>query len=319
MIEQQEKTYGEGTKLSQGMRMMICPCCGEEREESVERGATCGHCGARQVGEPLTQPDQLLPKLGPALIAFGVAIAVLGIFLAAWVLGNDLRVGRVFLVTLLGDGWKTTRLMLAADPRLPYYRIIQYDATRLAFVLSAVLIPLSVLGIWLARRAERLAEATPHLFSGRRLAKASLALCGVWLASLTTVIAFSVPERVEGFRERRRAETRAVMYQLHQQALQKYYQEYGSYPQELPDLSRVNAESTPRADYWEQPFTYQPVGVIASNGASIIFSNYKLVSAGADGRFATEDDLVMIDGIILEGSSKSDPNRLAMEDLFPSN
>ncbi len=319
MIAQQEKTIGEGRDLPQGMRMMICPCCGKEREESVEKGATCGHCGARQVGEPLTQPDRLLPKLGPALIAFVVAMAVLGTFLAVWVLGNDLRVGRVLMVNLLGDGWKSTRLMLAADPRLPHYRIVQYDATRLAFVLSAILIPLSLVGIWLARRAERLAAATPHLFSGRRLAKASLVLCGVWLASLTTVIAFSIPERVQGFRERRRAETRAAMYQLHQQALQKYYQEYGSYPQELPDLSRVNAEATPRADYWDQPFTYQPVGVIASKGASIIFSNYKLVSAGADGKFATDDDLVMIDGIILEGSPERDPNRLALEDLFPSN
>lgn len=319
MTVQQEKMNGEGRNLPLGMRTMICPCCGEKREESVEKGATCDHCGARQVGAPLTQPDQLLPKLGPALIAFGVAIAVLGIFLATWVLGNDLRVGRVLLVTLLGDGWKTTRLMLAADPRLPYYRIFQYDATRLAFVLSAILIPLSMLGIWLARRAERLALATPHLFTGRRLAKASLTLCGIWLASLTTVIALSIPERVNGFRERRRAETRVVMYQLHQQALQKYYQEYGSYPQELPDLSRVSAEATPRADYWDQPFTYQPVGVIASKGASIIFSNYKLVSAGADGKFATEDDLVMIDGIILEGSAEHDPNRLALEDLFLSN
>lgn len=299
--------------------MMTCPCCGEGRENSVEKGATCGHCGARQVGDPLTPPDLLLPKLGPSLVAFGVAISILIIFLGAWVLGNDLRVGRVLLVTLLGDGWKATRLLLEADPRLPYYRIVRYDATRLAFFLSMILIPLSVLGIWLSRRAERLVQVTPHRFTGQRLAKVSLTLCGVWLVGLTTVVAFHIPERVNGFRERRRAETRVVMYQLHQQALQKYYQEYGSYPQELPDLSRVNAEAAPRTDYWEQPFTYQPVGVIASKGASIIFSNYKLVSAGADGRFATDDDLVMIDGIILEGSSKHDPNRVALEDLFPGN
>jgi hypothetical protein len=300
------------------MGEMRCPCCGHERECNVEKGASCGRCGARQVGMPLTPPDRLLPKVGPALIAGGVTISVMAIFLTAWVLSNDARVFRVAVISLLGEEWKITRSLLAADPSLPYYRIFRYDAVRLAFWLSSILIPLSLLGVWLSRRAKRLVQSSPNLFTGRRLAQGSLVLSTATLVGLCGITVSLIPEQLERFRERRRAQTRAVMYQLHQQALQKYYVEYGSYPQELIDLSRVNVDLPSQLDPWEQPFTYQPVGVIASKGASIIFSNYRLVSAGADGRFATADDLVMIDGIIVEGDSAKTENGLSIEDLFPS-
>ena len=282
---------------------MICPCCGGEREVAAME---CRACGARQVGTPLLPPDVVLPKMGPALMALGCAILVVTVFLAAWIFGNDMKVGRVFLVTLLGEGTKLTRNLLQADPKLPYYRVFSYDAYRLAFLLSLALIPLSLMGIWLARRARRLATQWPERFGGGKLARVSLALSTVWLVVFSTVTVTSVPEAIERGRAKRRAATRAVMYQLHQQALQKYYQEYGSYPQELSDLARINAEASPRLDYWERSFSYLPVGVIASKGSAISFSNYKLVSAGADGKFGSPDDLTMIDGVIIEGPVEED-------------
>jgi hypothetical protein len=282
---------------------MVCPCCGNQREiTSIE----CSSCGARQVGEPLAPPDLLLPKLGPAFIALACGILVIVAFLSAWIFGNDMRVGQALLVALLGDGTKLTESLLQADPKLPYYRIFSYDAYRMASFLSIGLIPLSFAGIWLARRAMRLAQSDPSRFGGASLAKTSFVLSATLFLTFSTAGITSIPAAIERGRAKRLAATHARMYQLHRQALQKYYKEYGSYPQELSDLSRVSAESAPQIDYWERTFSYLPESVIASKGMAISFSNYKLVSAGPDGKFGTEDDITMVDGVIVSGQSEND-------------
>jgi hypothetical protein len=74
----------------------------------------------------------------------------------------------------------------------------------------------------------------------------------------------------------------------------------------LADLSRVNASGAPQSDYWERNFEYKPVAVIASKGSGISLSDYKLISSGPDGKFGTEDDITMIDGVIIE--SQNDPD-----------
>ena len=263
---------------------MICPCCGEER---LIAAIECLSCGARQVGPPLAPPDRLLPNMGPAMSALAVAILVVMVFLAVWIFSSDMKVGRAMVVGVLGDGTRLTRSMLAADPRLPYYRIFAYDAVRQAFYLSIVLIPLSLLGVRLARRARRLASGAPNLFGGTGMARAAMIMSSSLLVLFTTITAFSLPEAFE----RGRAKKRAA----------KYYNEYGSYPQDLADLSRIKAENSPKLDYWEQPFTYTPVGEIASNGSAVSLTTYKLVSAGADVKIGTADDLTMIDGVVQEG------------------
>ena len=283
---------------------MVCPCCGEDREIAA---MACDSCGARQVGPPLAQPDHLLPKLGPAMIAIGCAVLVLVIFLAAWIFSNDSKVGRVILVTMIGDGTKLTRSLLAADPKLPLYRIFAYDAYRQAFYLSIALIPLSLFGIWQARRVRRMISSAPARFGGARMARTSLILCSLWVLILTTVTALNIPGAIERGRAKRRAATRAAMYHFHQEGLHKFYDEYGSYPQELSDLTRVNAEMTTQVDYWDRQFSYRPVGQVASKGSGVSFTNYRLVSAGADGRFKTSDDLTMTDGVIIEGPVEDDP------------
>ncbi len=279
---------------------MICPCCGQNRQITAQ---VCAACGARQVGEPLTPPDIILPKLGPAILAFSVAAIVIVTFLAVWIFGNDMKVGRVMLVSVLGDGTKLTEGLLKADPRLPNYRIFSYDAYRLAFLLSLGLIPLSLLGIWLARRASRLARQAPENYGGMSMARFSYALSTSLALIFGAVTMTSIPGAIERGRAKRIAATRAMMYELHEQALQKYYNEYGSYPQDLSDLIRVNAESSPQSDYWRRNLNYLPVGVVASKGSAISFSNYKLVSAGPDGEFGTEDDITMVDGMVIEGQS----------------
>jgi hypothetical protein len=282
---------------------MICPCCGESREIS---SSECAACGAKQVGPPLAKPDLLMPKLGPSFAPLACGVIVIIAFLLAWALDNDLRVARVLLVWTLGDGYELTKKLLEADARLPYYRIFAFDAYILANNFSIVAVPLSLAGIWLARRALRLIKSDSASFGGIKVARASYCLSIGLLVVFSAVSVSSIPRAIATRSAKRVAATRALMYELHSRGLQRYYKEYGNYPGELGDLSRVNASGTPQSDYWERNFEYKPVAVIASKGSGISLSDYKLISSGPDGKFGTEDDIIMIDGVIIE--SQNDPD-----------
>jgi hypothetical protein len=282
---------------------MICPCCGKSREIS---SSECHSCGAKQVGPPLARPDVLLPKLGPSYAGLACGVLVIIAFIMAWVVNNDMRVGRMLLVWALGDGYELTQNLLKADAKLLYYRIFTFDAYRLAGFFSIAAIPLSLAGIWLSRRALRLIKSDSASFGGVRIARASYCLSISLLIIFSAVSVSSIPRAIATGRAKRMAATRALMYELHAKGLQRYYKEYGLYPGELADLSRVNASGAPQSDYWERNFEYKPVGVIASKGAAISLSNYKLVSAGPDGKFGTKDDITMIDGVIVESENDTD-------------
>lgn len=276
---------------------MICPCCGEVRGIAANE---CSGCGARQIGEPMAKPDVLLPKLGSSLAALGCALVVAFGFVAVWLLGNDMKVGRVLLVWALGDSIKFTQELLQVNPKLPYYKIFSYDAYRQVFFQAYIWIPLSVIGVWLGRRALQRAKTSPEQYGGLSLARVSTAASVSLFVAFSAAVISHIPDAMERGRLKKAAATRAAMYALHAEALEKYHNEYGSYPQELTDVSRVNAEAVPNTDYWENNFSYQPTGVIASRGSAISFGNYKLISAGPDGKFGTKDDISMEDGIILE-------------------
>jgi hypothetical protein len=285
---------------------MICPCCGESREIG---SSACASCGAKQVGPPLAQPDVLMPKLGPSFAALACGVIVIIAFLMVWiVIENDARVGRVLLVWTLGDGYELTRKLLEADAHLPYYRIFTFNAYRLANTFSIAAIPLSLAGIWLARRALRLIKSDSASFGGVRVARASYCLSISLLVVFSAVSVSSIPRALANRRAKRIAATHALMYELHARGLQRYYKEYGGYPGELDNehLSKVNADEAPQSDYWGHNFEYRPVVVIASKGSYINFIDYKLISAGPDGRLGTEDDITMINGVIVESQNAPD-------------
>lgn len=286
------------------LELIICPCCGGNRKIGFSE---CGDCGAKQVGPPLARPDVLLPKLGLSFFSLACGLLIIIGFLLAWIFLNDVKVGRALLIWAIGNGYEVTRELLRADGQLPYYRIFTYDAYRRACAFSLVAIPISLLGIWLARRALRLIKADPASFGGIRIARASYCLSFCLLIIFSVAGASSIPRMVALRRAKRAAATRALMYELHAQGLQRYYKEYGAYPGELNDLNRVNASGTPQSDYWEHNFEYKPVSVIASKGSAISLSDYKLVSAGPDGKFGTTDDIVMVDGAIVESQNEIDP------------
>jgi hypothetical protein len=281
---------------------MLCPCCGQTHEMTATE---CPSCGARSVGEPLVKPAILLPKLGPALLAFSVVCLIVIGFLAFWLFSNNMKVGRVLLVAALGDGYKLTRDLLAADPKLPYYRIYAWDALRNAFFLSAGIVPLSLFGVRWAWRARRLARRQPHEFGGLRLAQVSLALSALLFVTFSAAGLHGIPTAIERGRLRHAAATRAMMYE-HAQALQQYYREYGTFPREAADLSRVEASNAPQSDYWEKQFKYAPFSTVASRNNALGFSNFTLASAGPDGEFGTSDDILMIDGMVVDQPSETE-------------
>ena len=282
---------------------MICPCCGESREIS---SLECASCGAKQVGPPLASPDVLMPKLGPSFAALACNVLILLSFILTWIFIQDAKVGRALMVWALGDGYEFTRNLIKADQDLPYYRIFAWDAYRLAFYFSLGAIPVSIAGIWLARRARRLIKSDSAGFGGKRIARASYSLSICLLLIFSAVSATSIPRWLERMRAKRVAATRALMYRLHAQALQRYYKEYGAYPRELSELSFVNAEETPQSDSWEQNFEYNPISVVASKGAGAPWTNYTLSSPGPDGKLGTKDDIIMVDGVIVDSENESE-------------
>src|SRR5262245_19100486 len=276
---------------------MICPCCGQNREI---KSLTCGACGARQVGQPLTPPDVLLPKFGLPLGALTCAILIIVAFLSYWIFANVMRVARALLVWVIDDSLDLKQTLLKGDPKLLSYRIFSFDAFKAAFYISFGAIPISMLGMWLASRAKRLADLTPARYGGFGLARNSFALTTCLFLGFSTVAISSIPDVLARGRARRIAATQAMMYEMHANALQKYYQEYGIYPGEMTDLLKVNADASPRLDYWEHSLVYEPVGEIASNGSSYPFTNSKLISAGPDRKLHTADDIIMIDGLLVD-------------------
>lgn len=287
-------------------KSLLCPCCGNLHDLAAPE---CLKCGARPVGEPLAKPEILLPKLGPALLAFGLVCLIVVGFVSIWLFANNMKVGRVLLVTLAGDGFKFTKELLEGDGHLLSYRIFAWDMYRLAFFLSAVIIPLSLLGIRAAWRATRLARLKPLEFGGLRTAQLSLVLAVLLFLTFSVSGISGIPAAIERGRNRHAAATRALMYE-HAQALQHYYYEYGTFPHEGADLARLGTNAAPQADYWEQQFKYAPFGTVASarsgSAGALGFSSYTLASAGPDGEFGTSDDILMIDGVVVDKAAEAE-------------
>jgi hypothetical protein len=281
---------------------MLCPCCGNPHELTAPE---CLACGARPVGEPLAKPDTLLPKLGPAMLAAGLVCLIVIGFLAVWLFANNMKVGRVLLVTLLGDGYKLTKDLLQADNHLPHYRIFAWDMSRLAFFTSAAILPLTLLSVRSAWRAMRLAKTKPLEFGGLRTARLSLVLSVLLFVTFSAAGLSGIPAALQRGRDRHKAASTVMMLE-HTQVLKQYYYEFGTYPTETADLARLGLGNVPRMDYWEQELKYSPFGTVASARGISAFSSFTLTSAGPDGEFGTSDDILMIDGVVVDKPSEAD-------------
>ena len=290
-------------KNSTEIESFICPCCGNSRQTTIE---ICPTCLAQPIGSPMAQPENKLPGLGPALIALGMASIVLLAYIATWLLGNDMKVARVLIVSLFGEGTKFTKSLLQLDPSLLQYRIFTFDAYQLACYMSLILIPLSLVGIWLGRRALKLIKVNPLQFGGRGMAQAALTTSVIWCVLFSAAGISSIPRALQRGHAKHLAAVRAQFYQLHNESLNRYYAEFGTYPAELSDLRDFIPEAIQTTDYWGTSISYSPTSLLASKDSRPGFNNYQMVSAGPDGVMDTADDIRMIDGVIVTTTDEGD-------------
>ncbi|MFN7926473.1 MAG: hypothetical protein U0Y68_00735 [Blastocatellia bacterium] len=247
-----------------------------------------------------------MPSLGPAFTAVLIALVIFLAFVGAWLLSNDMKVARALLVLALGESTTFTKSLLQLDPSLPYYRIFTFDAYRLACYLSLALIPLSILGLALARRARKLATLQPLQFGGRRLAGGAFACLLVFLLVFSAAGISWIPRAIQQGRAKHVAAVRAEFYRLHGEALNQHYAAFGTYPQELSDLRDYTSQVIPSTDYWGNAIRYAPTALIAARNSTPGYSNYQLVSAGPDGVLGTADDIRMVDGVIVNATDEDD-------------
>lgn len=233
-----------------------------------------------------------------------VALVII-VFLMAWVFSNDMKVGRVLMVQVFGDNLKVTRNLLQLDPLLPYYRIFTFDAYRLAFYLSAVTLPLSLVALWLSQRARRQIRNRPAQFGGIRLANTALALSVILTMAFSAAVITSIPRAIERGREKHAAATRASMLQIGR-VLRNYNDQFGRYPDNLEELQEFTREPLPQMDYWEKQLIYAPGALVASRETASGFSDYRMISAGPDEIIGTPDDIVMQDGMIVPVAAETE-------------
>lgn len=128
---------------------MVCPCCGGEMEAD---GLSC-RCGARVVGPPLLEPENIVPKLGTAFVAITLTLLSIPAFIWKWLV--------IFNVIAIYFAWKAIKHH-KADAR----RYGGYKTALTAFSLScAILLGVSIyvgVGIpkYLHTRVEKQKAAT---------------------------------------------------------------------------------------------------------------------------------------------------------------
>jgi hypothetical protein len=163
---------------------------------------------------------------------------------------------------------------------------------------SRFTLPAAVVAASLAWRGLRLTRRRPEEYGGQNLSRYGLAVslfvCVVGGGSILA----RVPAMLEERQLKHEAYTRAVMYKVND-AIAKYREQYGSYPERLIDLQEMDPTIRPYLDYWEHQLVYTPMSPeVASRGVPVPFQNYELVSRGPDSTLGTVDDIVMRDGMI---------------------
>ena len=171
----------------------------------------------------------------------------------------------------------------------------------------------SVLVIWTAWRAMRLARRDPVGYGGFRTAAITLTITLV--ASLISA-GFAInylPRFLANRAARPNAQTYSAMYNF-AHALDDYKRKYGGYPRDTVSFRKEIVGHLPK-DYWNNTIFYEGSGAIAevsvggrsrtgpsSSVSGFPFDSFVLRSAGPDEKLNTDDDIVMRDGIFYTGA-----------------
>ncbi|HKR58217.1 MAG TPA: hypothetical protein VJS64_00685 [Pyrinomonadaceae bacterium] len=284
----------------------VCPCCGFKFEGLLANG--CESCGAVPVGEALPRPDHELPSFGRSLLL--------------------LVVGLMLILTFL------TQTIIAYVQKAPAsisFWSLTAAAETAAWRMKWLAIPITIVVLWALRKLYRSVIEDPTRFCGLRYARAGFLASAFVPVLIAVLIGVTVPDRLMQRQYRLAAEVKAPALTL-ARAVQQYQLEFGTFPSDIKDLTRLPdpdgsiaaALANPNldvagykatADLAALP-TKKPrplrgsVIMNASIGSAtddlpsegLSFTNYELPLAGQDKVFGTEDDLIVRDGVIFKVS-----------------
>jgi type II secretory pathway pseudopilin PulG len=289
--------------ISRGKYILInCPSCGSNFEGDLCLG--CPSCGARSVGPPLAQAEHELPSYGRAVIVSASGVAMTGVFVAS------------VIAALIEFG--------AFPPR--FWSIVAAGEVA-SWRLKWVMLPVAIVVLWGGARIIKSIKASPSKFIGLRAARLGFIASVLVTVLVATLVAITIPVRLERRQWSLEAASYAQGYTLHR-ALLEYQSLHGTLPSEnlvkelrtLPDSDGSIAEALRTLD----ASGYNPGSVLAaastkskplvSRGSAIrnavtgtnatadhggvSFTSYDLRLPGEDKILNTDDDFIMHDGVV---------------------
>lgn len=284
--------------------MTICPCCGFKFAGALADG--CGSCGAQSIGEALPRPENELPSYGRSLL-----LTVIG----------SLMVIAFLTQTIIA-------LVQKSSAGISFWSIVAATETA-AWRLKWVAIPVTILVLWGGRKIYRSMLDEPGRFCGLRYARSGLLASVMVPALIAVMIGVTVPDRLRQRQDRLNAEANAPGLTMGR-AFYEYQLQFGTLPTVTKDLTRLpdkdgsiaaalqkidasgykaTADLAALPTKKPRPLRGAVIMNASVNGTTddlasegISFTNYELPLAGADKLFGTEDDLILIDGVISKAS-----------------
>ena len=290
--------------------MTICPCCGSKTNGDWSNGCACG---ARPVGEPLPRPDHELPSYSRALI-----LTVSGSLMALVLIAQTIN---AFLTKLPTSKTYTEAFAVVREAAIQGWRWAAAAETA-AWQLKWVTIFAAFFVLFACRKWYRSVKESPALFCGLNYARRGYIASATVPLLILVLIAATVPDRLKQRNDRIVAGQKAMSYGF-ERLLFQYKEEFGSYPSHKEDLKRLPdpdgsiasllkdiqaAEYKASAEVAAVPTKKpQPLrGAVIRNASlteetineSLSFTNYELRLPGHDKQLGTDDDLIMIDGVV---------------------
>ena len=290
--------------------MTICPCCGSKTNGDWSNGCACG---ARSVGEPLPRPDHELPSYSRALI-----LTVSGSLMVLALIAQTIN---AFLQKLPTSKTYTEAFAVVSGSIADFWMWVAAAETA-AWQLKWVAIPATLFTFVAGRKMYRSVKESPAQFCGLNYARRGYIASAAVPLLILVLIGLTVPDRLQQRNDRIVAGQKALGYGFERLVFQ-YKQEFGTYPSHKEDLKRLPdpdgsialllkdiqaAEYKASAEVAAVP-TKKPQferGAVIRNASlteetiseSLSYTNYELRLPGHDKQFGTDDDLIMIDGVV---------------------
>jgi hypothetical protein len=277
----------------------------------------CTGCGAQSVGEPLAQPEHLLPFYGRAFFVTSIGALMLLIFLSSTI----------------------AALLERAHPAFDFWSIVAAAETA-AWRLKWVALPLGPLALWSGLRVCASLRREPARFTGLHIAHAGLAASALVVLMFATCIGVTIPERLRKRQMGIEAGQEALGYTFNRAVLE-YRLRYKTLPSDLYELKDKlpDADGSIAAMLADiDPSGYKSWSLVASlpskksgslRGAAIrrvsastddsptegtmALTDYEMRLPGEDKILNTDDDWIVRNGVVtkpsntqLTGASSSD-------------